>query len=679
MKRCSLGFHKRLLFMVLSGLFLLMANCGGEDKSVDNGPVLGGKIPKITILSPADGDAFNQEEITVKGKVDGEQPLSATFNNDPLSLDGNGNFEQQVSFKQPGSMTITIAAQNNNGSDQKDLSLIYDIEPPDIELDLSQRATFQDMNKVTSLVIKGNAKDQDSKIVTVKVNGLPVSVDASGNFQTNLVLKHGSTLIKAEAIDKAGNLSVCTMANIAGRFQAQTAYVPEGLIVHMGKNGIKMLENILMQEFEKLDIKKKLVEASPFQASSDLKITIHKVYYDALNLSIVPMNGYGLIKAEIENLYIDCTIDGVVPVIGSTKWRGWINIGRVLFETTFDVEIEKKTRILKLQVDPVKLEFETFTYDFEDIYNWVENLVKSTVRQKLEDEIKNIIDEQIQSMVKEYNGKPAEISYVQKIDDKEVTLKTQLVDVKFMPDQCHVVGDLAAFRDPALGPFKGKGYLYKPNQSKPQISGDGITVAMSDNGINSLVSAFWEASLLNYLIDGETTQLGGLDLKVQMLGMIQPQIPKLFDPENFLLLDVNTLLPPVVKPIHGNDRNVSAISNEIGLKFTEKIGSGKGKDIFELSLFVDTEANLVIKNSKLDISLVDPKIVAEIISQDSRLPHESETEKRVVNLTSILLPIIESKMKDISIEELLNYIPSEKPDIKIRSGSNEEFLIVSID
>ncbi len=154
--------------------------------------------------------AYPQEDVTVgantqKIRVEGvTDPKASVWLNDmyqPIPMDKNGGFRAEVPLKEGVNRIEIIAVDEagNRASVIRNVTLVT--QPPTLVIDNPPDNLWinKPMLSVQGVVPPG---------VTVLVNGQPVDVDQQGAFENDVLLQEGENVIRIEAKDAVGNVTV---------------------------------------------------------------------------------------------------------------------------------------------------------------------------------------------------------------------------------------------------------------------------------------------------------------------------------------------------------------------------------------------------------------------------------------------------------------------------------------
>jgi flagellar hook assembly protein FlgD len=157
--------------------------------------------PEIIVDNPPDGLWINQRLLSVQGRT--LPGASLLVNGNEAALDDNGNFNVDVLLDE-GENTVRLETTDQVGNETAvERQVFLKLQPPPISL-----STVQEGLEVhePSLLVAG----QTEVGAVVRVNGAEVAVDTQGGFQNVVNLVEGLNLVRVEAIDLAGNVSVTT-------------------------------------------------------------------------------------------------------------------------------------------------------------------------------------------------------------------------------------------------------------------------------------------------------------------------------------------------------------------------------------------------------------------------------------------------------------------------------------
>ena len=172
--------------------------------------------PVLRVGTPKEGTSYKSGGIVdVAGTVsdDTSGVIKLTVNQQPVTVksDGSFSFGYKLTGVALGPYEVWVVATDEAGNIEDKKRVIQvepgeptDTTPPTLTLDSPQNQATVASGEVVS--VKGTAKDDGTDAVTVKVNGVSVSVDAQGLFGYEFKdLPSGAHTIQVEASDAAGN------------------------------------------------------------------------------------------------------------------------------------------------------------------------------------------------------------------------------------------------------------------------------------------------------------------------------------------------------------------------------------------------------------------------------------------------------------------------------------------
>jgi len=153
-------------------------------------------------------ESVNKNSITVSGHAANFDKIQIYVNDanvKEVSLPSDGSFSEDITNLIKGDNKIYVVALSDNGQKQSSPSTVsYLADKPKLEVSDPSDNSTTDHDEVQ---VKGTT----NKDITIKVNDLPVVVDASGGFQTLVKLNEGENKIKIIALDDAGNTEEKTL------------------------------------------------------------------------------------------------------------------------------------------------------------------------------------------------------------------------------------------------------------------------------------------------------------------------------------------------------------------------------------------------------------------------------------------------------------------------------------
>ncbi len=155
--------------------------------------------------------ATNSARFIVSGSVVNFDTVDFYLNNEKIktaSLTNSDSFSEELGDLNPGDNDFYVVAKSNSehgkSKQSKTYSITYKSGKP--KLDISSPTDNSKTDK-SDITLTGST----DKEVFIKVNDLPVVVDAQGNFQTSVRLKGGDNKIIISGSDVAGNVESKTI------------------------------------------------------------------------------------------------------------------------------------------------------------------------------------------------------------------------------------------------------------------------------------------------------------------------------------------------------------------------------------------------------------------------------------------------------------------------------------
>ncbi len=155
-------------------------------------------------------EATNSAQIIVSGTARDFDNVTIYINDSQVkqvSVKDSQAFSEEVGDLQKGSNSIYVkAVTKDKKTEQKSdtQTVMYTTDKPKLDVDQPK-----DGDKTNKEEIQVSGKTNNG--IFIRVNGLPVVVDASGSFKTSVRLKDGDNKIDITAQDDAGNQEIKSM------------------------------------------------------------------------------------------------------------------------------------------------------------------------------------------------------------------------------------------------------------------------------------------------------------------------------------------------------------------------------------------------------------------------------------------------------------------------------------
>jgi RHS repeat-associated protein len=156
--------------------------------------------PELAIEGLIDSTITKDTLITIQGKVSGLLPVILTVNGSPVSIGPDSTFSLQL-ILQEGINTIAIIATDAVGNITTVNRTIWrDTQTPQLTI-----TSFEDgmVTNQSSLTVQGSVSDLT--MVTLTINGSPVTINPDGTFSHQLTLAEGKNTITIVATDNMEN------------------------------------------------------------------------------------------------------------------------------------------------------------------------------------------------------------------------------------------------------------------------------------------------------------------------------------------------------------------------------------------------------------------------------------------------------------------------------------------
>lgn len=155
--------------------------------------------------------ATNSSKIIVAGSVTNLNSLEFYLNAEKvkqISLNSSDSFSEEIVDLQEGQNTVYVKGlfkDSTTTKKSKEFTVVYKAKKPKLEI---KEPLDKSKTSKSEIKIKGST----DKETFIKVNELPVVVDAQGNFEATVQLKEGDNSFTIIALDMAGNIETQTIS-----------------------------------------------------------------------------------------------------------------------------------------------------------------------------------------------------------------------------------------------------------------------------------------------------------------------------------------------------------------------------------------------------------------------------------------------------------------------------------
>lgn len=147
--------------------------------------------------------ATNSATFKIVGNTNNIDELEFYLNDEKIkemSAPTNGEFSEELTGLNKGNNELYLIGKSKKGTKRTEtLTIVYGADKPKLEISEPQDGSTTSHNEIKVI-------GKTDKEIDIKINGSPVVVDSSGQFQTNIKLNEGENKIIITARDQSGNV-----------------------------------------------------------------------------------------------------------------------------------------------------------------------------------------------------------------------------------------------------------------------------------------------------------------------------------------------------------------------------------------------------------------------------------------------------------------------------------------
>jgi hypothetical protein len=377
--------------------------------------------------------------------------------------------------------------------------------PPTVEVQTPERGTLSDGGSVT---VTGRARDAESQVVQVTVNGTVATLADDGSFQASITLDSGITLLETVATDGGGNTASDARAVLSGTMADQGSQVTDAIAAFVSKEAMSGLADLVNSYVSGVDLQALARSYNPVVDTGD-SCNDYKAYVDSVSRGPIEVSA----SAAAGGIQAQVTIRDLV-IHGHIDYRAVCFSGSANYTVTADaydagalIAPGLADGDLSVALENVSSSFRGFNVDVSGVPGFVEDHFEGDVR----DKVASILRDKIQSIVP-----PLATQFLDGFVSKsyQVTLLGQPVDFSFWPSAMswtEAGGSLVLDSTTGIAGVEGR-YLSTPSQrpSDADMASTGLRIAMADDLLNQLLAAVWSSGALeDTLLPGDGDALSG--------------------------------------------------------------------------------------------------------------------------------------------------------------------------
>ena len=525
-----------------------------------------------------------------------------------------------------------------------------DADPPVITITSPARASY---STVPQIVIAGNVTDAGSGVAAVAINGTPIPVDANGDFAVQATAGRGLNIIQVTAQDGAGNGAQTNTSILAGNFLAPNQPVAEALTARVEESAFLKLQPVINATLvqSKPQINAGLAALNPVLQRTilfvDARADITGVDFSSADVRLDPVQGGLAFSATLNDLDVD--IQAQIRALVRISVSGELTADAISVSGVAAFGADPQTGRLVFAVQNVNVTTQGFAFDINNIPDFVESLLRGTVRNLVEGQIRDRIVNQIPATVNTaLGGLGAPIQRT--ILGRDFALGFAPTGLAF--DDAGVTLALAANVAASQPTARGQaapGSLTTPGAAPIPFNAGGadFLAAINDDLVNKALFAAWGSGLLDLEVDPTqafsalisritgSSALGGITFNSSLLLSIFPQLQGAIPAGAPIVLRAEPRLPPVVRivpnatpasmPAAGTVPDVTAEVSLGELVLSLAVAdpsTGNRIPIFEIATQVRARAGLTVDaQGNMLVSLAGtPDLAADVISELIDLP-----------------------------------------------------------
>ena len=564
---------------------------------------------------------------------------------------GVEKWSQFMRFRNEGIFHVqaSIPAYSLTATPPGDQPVLVDSSGPDIRIVSPARGIEIPASDGPTVVVTGSVEDLLTGVMSVTVNGEAVSLAPGGLFTYEMTPEPGLNGIEILAVDGDNNTSDHYQSFLWGEFNPVGEHLVDGILARLNEGAIDVLEDMVADMITSGDLTAGLVgpltnvslgclDLVIGSACADIQIDLTDVIIRDLDFDLAPHgptsgwpDGYLAFAMDVYSpdmaesgfeidinialhvevcvdviVYDDCWDDNLLDVDAAAL----VDVLGLYTEVGVDVVnnvIEVDLANTDVTLDGFRIEIYTGLGDFDDFLNDIIAAVFSAVEPLVEGLLPPIMEAALPPLIEDVLS-GLQLAFSMDLGGATLDIEALPQDVEIDDDgltlflESMATATAAATAPPTLGSW------YRTDYSVPSYdTTNDFSLSLSDNFVNQLLHAVWQAGVLDLTMDGAEL---GLDF-TQVQGFV---------PISNLSVETLPLLPPVVTPGSGGLMELN-----IGDMLVSVYGDPGYHDGLMMQLAISLSAEAVLSvdaNDLINFEIANPVVAIDFVTTD---PQWSDT------------------------------------------------------
>jgi hypothetical protein len=373
-----------------------------------------------------------------------------------------------------------------------------DVGPEQIDFFITSPAPAT-WNMAETLAVTGMAPG----LQNVTVNGVTATRDGDA-WEATLPADVGTQAIVVTGIDDSGFPHTRRRSVLNGTFD-DPEESSEAVFLRLNQNALDVIMAAIPDLLDAETIEAMLLEEPRIYADSIVWVYLEGIAYDTPRFEVTVDDEAMTVQLWLSNVDIDISYDGP----GFLDGEGRINASSVAVEATLDLSVEDGAPHAEVVSSNVDIEGFYFDLDWSfGIEHLVQDEIEAAIITTLEGLMNTDVAPLISQTLDDFNP-----SYTSMILDAEVAVAATLDELALDSEGIELAFGIAVSAEHTEGdenPHPYEGYFYQP-VTRPTLARDrDVAVHVSDNLLNRVLFAVWDATLLDAArstADGSLSQI----------------------------------------------------------------------------------------------------------------------------------------------------------------------------
>jgi hypothetical protein len=561
--------------------------------------------------------------------------------------------------------------------------------PPTVAITDPPRAAYLTSSPIT---VKGTAVATSAAVATVTVNGMPVTLSPSGDWQATVTLRTGCNTISAIATDAAGNQAQTSESVMYGTYELATSEIPTAAGSRVSQATLnKIAPSIAQAIYANSSITQQLTSQPLYNGSINVfgasaasaNVTVQSVSFGLPTIAFTCKPSAIEIAVHVPNLVVNANAQGTAAFIPYNV-SGDIASTDAALDATLDITLSAQGAY-QVTVPTATVTLNGFSWGINGIPSFITSLVQYYVQVAIQNAVASALQKDLPpAIANALSGlaQPISRTWLGHTVTLDLAPETLAFDAAGLTVGFHA--NTTAAKNPAVPTVPGSVFLPPPAGQLPALgNAAGVYATLNENLLNRAAFTTWQAGFWNLTINQQfISQFNSnvsLALNANLIAQFFPQLAGMLQGSGGNL-PVSVEIAPQMQPVIlvvGQPNLFDLQLGEVLLNVFIDFGSGPTQ-VFGFDLQVDANLDIAVVNGNAVQLQIGPNPTVEADLVQSLVPLTGiDLGRFLAFFVPSALQLVSQSIQPVPIPTFQGY---SLINVQIKEdGSQGEFVTISGD